>query len=146
FSSTGSTPAHSLSRRRSRKSPSGAGNTKSTRSRRYTPSDSTTMRWCWYEHSSESGDRPNQTESHKSSRSRARDGGLPGLEGLEPLRAYGYRKPDQFKSALVSDRAGPPGLGYALCAPPLLQSAVSLLERLQPQRWRVMVRAGQVKA
>src|SRR5690606_15932465 len=85
---------------------------------------STTMRWCWYEHSSESGDRPNQTESLKSSRSCARDGRLPGLEGLEPLRAYGYRKPDQFKSALVSDRAGPPGLGYALCAPPLLQSAV----------------------
>src|SRR5690606_25958475 len=146
FSSIESTPAHSLSRRSSRTLPSGGGNMKSTRSRRYTPSGSTTMRWCWYEHSSLSGDRPHQSQSLKSSRSCARDGRRRGLEGLEPLRAYGYRKPDQFKSALVSDRAGPPGLGYALCAPPLLQSAVSLLERLQPQRWRVMVRAGQVKA
>src|SRR5690606_35025795 len=124
FSSTGSTPAQSSSRRRSRELPSGAGSMRSTRSRHYTPSGSTTMRWGWYEHSSESGDRPNQTESLKSSRSRARDGRLPGLERLEPLRAYGYRKPNQLQPAVVSDRAGTPGLGYALCAPPLLQSAV----------------------
>src|SRR5690606_41423306 len=69
------------------------------------PIYSTITRWCWYECKSPGGNRPNQTESLKGRRSRAGDGRLPGLEGLEPLRAYGYRKPDQFKSAFVDRKS-----------------------------------------